>query len=375
MDPLTRLGSSVTLLGMQDLKLTISEFKVFVKVVSYYLHRRIVRFWKWFEHKKDIIVTFLTAKRGLYQRPFLHTSFFALVGIGVIIAPLVANSYPSSAAETLGSITPPSAVLSSLEDHEMSTTISEKPRDTVIAHTISEGETLEALAERYGVSIESIRWANPSLKGDKLALGKELSIPPVTGVVHKVVRGETIYSIAKKYNTDPQKILNWPFNDFTDLDTFALASGQMLIVPDGEMPQPKPVVKPSTYIADVGIVPGDGQFIWPTQGRITQRPVSYHMAVDIANNTLPTVSAADGGKVIVVEYGRYGYGHHVIIDHGNGYQTLYGHLSQIFVSAGQNVTKGGAIGKMGSTGRSTGPHLHFEVRKNGALLNPLGFLK
>lgn len=375
MDPLTSTNSSVTVIPMRAIRELLSEFKVFVRTVSFYLQRKTDRGWRWFESKKSIVVAFLTARRGVYQRPFLHTSFFALVGVGVTIAPLVANSYPTSASEALHDFTPPSAVLSSLDEHEMSTTVSEKPRDSIITHTVVEGDTLDAIADKYGVSVESIKWLNTSLKDDKLAIGKELSIPPVTGVVHKVARGETIYSIAKKYNTDAQNIVNWPFNDFTDLDSFAIAAGQTLIIPDGEIPEAKPVFSSPRTIADVGVSPGDGQFIWPTQGRITSRPASYHMAVDIANNALPGIAAADGGKVVLVERQRYGYGHHVIIDHGNGYQTLYGHMSEIYVSAGQNIGKGGVIGKMGSTGRSTGPHLHFEVRKNGVLLNPLGFLK
>jgi murein DD-endopeptidase MepM/ murein hydrolase activator NlpD len=99
------------------------------------------------------------------------------------------------------------------------------------------------------------------------------------------------------------------------------------------------------------------------------------MALDIANNSLPPVMAADAGKVILVEKQRYGYGWHVIVDHQNGFQTLYAHMSDIYVSPGQAVSKGSVLGKVGSTGRSSGPHLHFEIRKNGVQLNPLGFLQ
>ncbi|MEK7165719.1 MAG: peptidoglycan DD-metalloendopeptidase family protein [Patescibacteria group bacterium] len=352
----------------------VREFGEFIRIAAHYVQKRGYQGWVWLEAKKDIVVSFLVTKRGIYQRPFLHSSFFSLIGVGIVIAPIIATSYPSQAAQGLENFIPPSAVLSSLDNQEFSTEESSKPRDSILIHVIVEGDTLGSLSEEFGVSIESIRWLNPDLKGDKLTVGNDLSIPPVTGIVHKVTRGETIYSIAKKYQTDAQKILNWPFNDFADLDTFALTAGQPLVVPDGVMPKAKPVYIPQ-LIAQVGQSAGDGQFTWPTQGVISQRPVSYHMAVDIANRDLPAILAADAGKVILVEYGRFGYGYHVIIDHNNGYQTLYGHMSDIYVSIGQAVSKGSVIGKMGSTGRSSGPHLHFEVRKGGVLLNPLGFIK
>lgn len=349
------------------------DFVDFIRFFTLYSRKRIRQTWAGFEVRKDVLVSFLVTKRGLYQRPFLHTSFFVLVGGGIIAAPIIATTYPTVAIE-LNDYTPPSAVLSSFDDQGILTQVSEKPRDSVIKHTVSEGETISSIAEKYNVSTDTVKWANPDIKGEKIAIGQELAIPPVTGVVIKVTKGETIYSIAKKYKTEPQNILNFPFNDFTDLDTFALAAGQTLVVPDGVMPEAQPVYSPR-LIAQVGAIPGDGQFIWPTQGLITQRPVSYHMAVDIANPSLPGVAAADGGQVVVVERQRYGYGWHVIVDHKNGYQTLYAHLSDIYVNVGQGVSKGSIIGKMGSTGRSSGPHLHFEVRKSGVLLNPLGYLK
>ncbi|HCM37061.1 MAG: Peptidase M23 family protein [Candidatus Gottesmanbacteria bacterium GW2011_GWB1_43_11] len=359
---------------MRTLKDTSWDFLQFLRAVSLYTRRRLREFWTWFEAKKDTIVSFLVTKRGTYQRPFLHTSFFMLVGVGMVGLPIIANNYPSVSAEQLNNFTPPSAVLSSFDDQGTLTQVSEKPRDSVIAYKIEKGDVLSKIAEKFGVSIDSIKWLNPQLTDDDLTVGDSLQIPPVSGVVIKVQKGETIYSIAKKYKTDAQKILNWPFNDFVDLDTFALMAGQSLVVPDGIMPEAQPQYSPQA-IAQVGKIVGNGQFIWPTVGIITQYPVSYHMALDIANSGLPAINAADGGKVVLVEFGRYGYGHHVIIDHGNGYQSLYGHMSDIYVKVGQAISKGQTIGKMGSTGRSSGPHLHFEIRQSGVLLNPLNFLK
>lgn len=358
---------------MKQLKAESEQLVWFFRAASFYFRKRTREAWRRFEEKKNTLVEILITKRGTYQRPFLHTSFFVLVGAGIVAAPIIHNTYPTQANQ-LEEFTPPSAVFSSLDEQETLTQISEKPRDTVVNYTVEDGDTLSTIAEKFSISVDTIKWANPTVKETTLKPGQDLSIPPVTGLVIKVQKGETIYSIAKKYQTDPQKILNFPFNDFSDLDTFALAAGQQLVVPDGVVPEAKPVYTPQT-IATVGVTPGDGQFIWPTQGRVTQYPVSYHMALDIANNALPAIMAADSGKVILVEYAKYGYGHHVIIDHGNGYQTLYGHMSEIYVSPGQNVSKASVIGKMGSTGRSSGPHLHFEIRRSGILLNPLGFLK
>lgn len=355
-----------------------SEFWEFCHYFYRYAKKRLGQFWYWFESKKDVLVGFLVTKRGVNQRPFLHSSFLVLVSLGVFIAPVVASSYPTVATSQLGDYTPPSAVLTSFDDQGTFTQVSEKPRDSIEMYKIKTGDTLAKIADRYGVSVDTIKWANPEKikNDDKLTVDVELVVPPVTGLVVKVKKGETVYSLAKKYKVDAQNIVNFPFNDFTDLDTFALAAGQHLVIPEGIMPEaPNPSFAPP-LIAQVGTAStGNGQFMWPTQGIITQRPVSYHMAVDIANSGLPPIKAADSGKVVLVEYLQYGYGRHVIVDHGNGYQTLYGHMSEIYVSVGQPVTKGSVIGKMGSTGRSTGSHLHFEVRKGGVLLNPLNFLQ
>ena len=353
----------------------VTDFQTFLRSLYRYTNKRLRSLWQQFEASKSLLVTILVAKRGIYTRPFLHTSLFMLIVVGIVVAPIIRNTYEAN-AESLEEFTAPSAVLSSFDEQDTLTQISEKPRDGVIAYTVVEGDTVSTIAEKFGISTDTIKWANPKLDDDDLTIGQELAIPPVTGMVIKVAKGETIYSIAKKYKTEAQSIVNYPFNNFADLDSFALNAAQMLVVPDGVMPESKPIYSPR-LIAQVGVgdQAGSGQFIWPTNGTITQRPVSYHMALDIANNALPGILAPDGGKVILVEYARYGYGHHVIIDHANGYQTLYGHMSEIYVSAGQAVAKGSVIGKMGSTGRSTGTHLHFEIRKGTTLLNPLSFLK
>ncbi|MBL7159880.1 peptidoglycan DD-metalloendopeptidase family protein [Candidatus Microgenomates bacterium] len=329
-----------------------------------------------FETAKGEVVSFLMVKRGRYSRPFLNLSLFLLIGVGILAGPIIAETYPTIAKEELGQFASPSTLLTSLtpQEFETKTVISQKPRDKVMIYKVQTGDTLSLIAQKFGISVDTIRWANNNLSEKaKLKIDQELKIPPVTGIVVKVSRGETIYSLAKKYQTDAQNIVNFPFNDFDDLDTFALNIGQILIVPDGVPPKEKPIII-QTPLAPL-LAGGTGQFAWPTGGRVTQRPVWYHMAVDIANKEAPGIAAAESGVVSYVAQQTYAYGYHVIIDHGNGLQTLYAHLSQIYVASGESVGRGQIVGKMGSTGRSTGTHLHFEVRKNGVAVNPLPYLK
>lgn len=238
---------------------------------------------------------------------------------------------------------------------------------------MKQGDTLASIGKKFDVSVDTIKWAN-NLKTDTIVEGDTIKVPPVTGVVHKVAPGENVYAIAKKYHTDAQKIVNFPFNNFVDLDTFTLATGQTLYVVDGVIEDAKPKTF-STFAQVKSGVRGSSRFIWPTTGVITQYPVWYHMALDIANNASPSIIASDTGTVVYSGCVGYGYGCHVIIDHGNGYQSLYGHFALIDVSAGQVVSQGQRLGTMGTTGRSTGIHLHFEIRSGGVLLNPLSFLQ
>ncbi len=357
----------------------IKAFRVFFSDVAIwrdgwknYLERRLKRFGVWFEAQKSVLVDILMARRGTYQRPFLHLSLGLLLVGGVVSAPMIANAYPGGIPDAVNEYTPSSAVVTSLDmsDYGVQTQVSQKPRDQVISYKVQEGDTLNKIASKFDISIETIEWAN-DLKSDTLSLNQELKIPPVTGIVHKVREGETVQSIAKKYRTDPQNIVNFPFNDFSDMDTFALNVGQTLIVPDGIQPQAAPVAIPMPQI----VAGGTGHFIWPTSGTITQYPIWYHMAYDIANPAAPGIMAADSGVVTLVDYMRYGYGNHVIVEHGGGISTLYGHMSDIYVKPGDRVARGQVIGRMGNTGRSTGTHLHFETRVNGSAINPVGYFR
>lgn len=361
----------------QQVKSFLSELLFFFKTFFVYFQNKIVGVSLKFEFTKGAIVQLMVFKRGRYKRPFLHFGMMLLLGLGVLVAPILTETNPLiTQNKTLSQSLSPSEVLSSITDTDVfQTQISPKPRDKVISYTVEKGDTLSTIADKFAVSTDTIRWVN-NLTGDKLTVGDELKIPPVTGMVHKVERGDTVFTIAKKYDSDAQKIVNFPFNDFANPETFSLVEGQMLVVPDGVKPKApirspriQPVFTPSQ------IAQSSAGFIWPTVGAITQYPVWYHNAVDIANKEAPDVAAAKSGKVKSAICDKGGYGCHIILDHGAGVETLYAHMQRFYVGEGQDVSQGQGIGQMGATGRSTGTHLHFEVRQNGVIINPLGFLK
>ena len=354
------------------------DLKLFLTFIKEYAASRILSWAKGFESLKDIIVAFLVVKRGKYSSSFLNTSFFMLVAAVVVGGPIIVENNPFiSSIEQKSSHYQAAIVSYNPYESSLGTVISVKPRDKIIEYEVVSGDTLASIAKKFDISVDTIKWAN-NLKEDVIKPEQILKIPPITGVVHTVKSGDNIYSIAKKYKVDAQNIVNFPFNDFADLDTFALNISQIIYVPGGVI-EPTFAEAPAgegRFVAQIQAgVKGSSNFIWPTSGMITQYPVWYHMALDIANNVAPSVLASDTGTVTFAGCLNYGYGCHIIIDHGNGYQTLYGHLSSIGVSPGQIVNKGTQIGVMGSTGRSSGTHLHFEIRSEGTLLNPLNFLK
>lgn len=331
-----------------------------------------------FEKGKGAFVTALYKQRGKLAKQFMHTGMAGLVALGMVIAPVVAQEFPGRSVNPW-EVNSPSAVLSaSTNEMEMDTLISDKMRDKITEYKVQEGDTVSSIAEKFGVSTDTIRWQNNLASKDSIKVGQTLEILPVTGVAHKVKKGDTVYSIAKYYDTTAQGLVDFPFNSFVNDETFELAIGQTIIVPEGIKPSEilwAPLARVKQTTPNAGSVTASGVFVWPTGGTITQRWVWYHKAVDIANNAAPNILAADSGTVIVAGWpDQSGYGNRVVIDHGNGYKTLYGHMSRIAVVAGQTVARGNVIGQMGSTGRSTGTHLHFEVILNGVYLNPLNVL-
>ncbi|MFV1916984.1 MAG: peptidoglycan DD-metalloendopeptidase family protein [Patescibacteria group bacterium] len=353
-----------------------SELKLFSSELARYVANKLHLSFLRFESGKGIFVSALYRQRGKMARRLIHISMAGLAAVGMMIAPVIAQEFPGRSVNPWDIPSPSSVISAATYDPYTQTLVSEKVRGEVIEYEVQEGDTVSSIAEKFGVEVNTIRWQN-DLSGDRIKIGQPLEILPVAGVAHKVRKGDTVYSIAKKYDVDAQQIVNFPFNTYTNDETFELAIGQTILVPDGVMPS---VVRTAPRVRqltpDAGTVVASGNFVWPTSGRITQRFVWYHKALDIANRAAPNVLAADSGTVVGAGWlDGYGYANRVIIDHGNGYRTLYAHLASVYVVAGQTVSRGSPVGRMGCTGRCTGTHLHFEVIRNGVYLNPLSVLQ
>lgn len=364
--------------------LVLSEISEFGKTMGWYFGKKASLVAVNFEGAKAIVVEILKARRGTYQKPFLHVGMVFLVVIGILFAPVIYDRYPASAFSEPTSLDSSLGTISGQQDITNVGTVtmeSEKPRRDVVTHEVKSGDTLSSIAKKYGVDADSIAYLNNFDKEQILRPGDAVKVPPVSGVIVKVASGDTIYSLAKKYGLlSAQPIADWPYNTFVDDEKFTLAVGQTLVIPDGKQPEdvafiPAPRAVSTGLLGSGSFNPGSGQFAWPTNGIITQHRSSYHTGVDIANGIGTNVFAADSGRVIEASGGwNGGYGNHILINHGNGYVTMYAHLSRILVSVGQDVSRGQNIGLMGSTGRSTGSHLHFEIRQGGSFLNPEAFL-
>jgi len=357
----------------------ISDIRQYAKEAGHYLTIRTEQMLDKLFVGKGIIVTTLYKKRGKYARPLIHLGMSGLAGLSMVIAPIVAQEFPGRSVDPWTIPQSSLSVSASTQEAQIQTNFSEEVRGEVIDYKVQKGDTVSSIAAKYGISADTIRWQNNLSEKASIKEGQNLQILPITGIAHIVKKGDTVYSIAKKYDIDPQGIVNYPFNSFSNDETFQLAIGQVVMVPDGVKPADVFLPAPSRIrqtTPDAGTIAGSGIFIWPTAGTITQRFVWYHKGLDIANHAAPDVLAADSGKVLVAGWpDAYGYGNRVVIDHGNGYRTLYGHLQKIYVLPGQGVGRGSPIGKMGSTGRSTGTHLHFEVTLNGVYYNPLNVLQ
>lgn len=331
----------------------------------------------WVGWLKDQLSKLMYRQRGRFSQTFVNVSmaflFFLVIVFSGTLENLVVNS---DGSENGGS----NYLLAAANKSAANTLISNLPKGETTEYRVQEGDTVSSIAQKFGVTMDTIIWENNLKTVDSIKIGQILKILPVTGVRHTVKRGETIYSIAKSYQVDAQNIIDYPFNTFANDETFALSAGQELIIPDGIKPKEVVVDKATLVTRTVAPIPGvvgEGNFMWPTSGYISQRYSWYHQAVDIANASHPDILASQGGTVVTAGWNAGGYGNYVVINHGNGYQTLYAHMvtGSIVVKAGQVVTQGQKLGVMGSTGRSTGTHLHFEVIGPGGKLNPLTVLK
>lgn len=239
------------------------------------------------------------------------------------------------------------------------------PRRRIITHTVAEGESLWSIAARYGLDIDTLRWSNPELEHnpDLVYPGQELVILPVPGVYHTVKGHETVESLARTYGVEPEDIINYRLNRLKP--PYRLVKGQKLVIPYGGKKAhcPRPSLAP------------DHPFAWPAAGRITKGFQPGHGAIDIAVAYGCPVYAARAGRVVRIDWDDSGYwGFWVVLDHGDGLRSYYAHLKGATVVVGQWVERGQEIGRIGSTGNSTGPHVHFEIRENGVRRDPLAYL-
>lgn len=256
-------------------------------------------------------------------------------------------------------------------------------RAEIISYTVAAGDTVSSIAKQFGLTVNTILWANDLAAYSLIRPGDSLSILPESGVVHNVKSGDTISKIARTYDVSEDEILAG--NKLGAV----LKIGDKIMVPGGTKlktvvaSKPKPSANTGlSIIRDFVKTPdapsantSDAKMLWPTEGhRITQYFSWSHTGLDIANKTGTPLYAAEAGTV---EYSGWsnGYGYNVVINHGGGKKTRYAHASKLFVSVGDSVSRGENIAAMGSTGWSTGPHIHFEVIINGTKYNPLNYIK
>jgi len=363
----------------ESIKSFFDDFAAFLRAWLTFFKKGLVSLTSFLDENKSRGAYFLYRKRGKLARPVSHFGVGLMMILGVAISPLFSPDQIDRAIGEGGAV---------LGENSFNFTVlgvennSSGRRGGVVDYVVVEGDTASSIAQKFNVSLDTIRWANDLKSVDDVKVGQTLKILPETGVLHSVKRGETVYSIAKTYGIDPQAIVDFPFNTFINDETFALAVGQDLIVPGGVMPKAKPWSPPTVPSETVPQAPDYvasalGEYIWPTTGKISQGYHWYHKAIDIADSSGPAVVASRGGTVVDAGWTApsRGYGIYVVVDHGDGVQTLYAHLSSVSVSAGQQVLRGQVLGRMGSTGRSTGTHLHFEIRTSSGNVNPLSYLQ
>lgn len=378
------MRKTFSFLSVKQLKKTvlffIHEWKAFLAFLKIYVSDKFILFSSVFEGRKNAVVKGILIKRGKKNRFFLHVSIMVILTIGVVISPFISETQLFGKGKSqLSFAQSPQDSLELSQDNVFQTKNTVTIRDEIIPYTVQKGDTISSIAQKFGISEDTIKWEN-DLDSDAITIGDTLSILPVTGVAHKVAAGDTIYSIAKKYDINAQGIADFPFNDFANPQTFSLVTGQIVIVPDGVKPeeQVKPQYTRQAFIATGPVTVTDAGFTWPVSGSLNQGYAWYHTGIDIgASVGVPVVSAQSGTVAQVFTSGwNGGYGTHVIISGDNGYSTLYAHMSGVNVSAGDRVSAGkSVVGWIGLTGRTTGAHLHFEVRSAGGNLNPLSFLR
>lgn len=273
-------------------------------------------------------------------------------------------------------------------DIQLKTNIpADKPRYKPVEYRVSRGDSIFAISKSYNVEPETVLWANYDVLQDdphSLKPGQVLSIPPTNGIYYQWKANDTLQSVAAEFDANIDDIINYPGNNI-DLTDPKVDSGSWVMVPGGSREFVQWLVptvgtgnsgtgsSPTSQNACPGGAVGSGGFMWPADAHSLSGNDywSGHLGIDIAAGEGAPVYAADSGVVTMAQGGyNYGYGNVIQIDHGNGYSTVYAHLSAISVSPCQSVSAGQWIGASGNTGNSQGAHLHFEVRQGGGSISP-----
>ncbi len=353
-----------------------------------------------------------------HRRGVSHASVFALaLAATAIIGGQVSGELDSvstlSPAKTYGSASVASrdygdfnatvsamAARASSASNAAAATESDGAKPVFVMHQAAEGESLGSIAERYGVSVDYLIWNNPEVGADPnmLLVGEELLVPGAPGIVYDVRLGDTISDIAATYSVNASDIVSFAPNKLDTPDL--ILEGMVLLLPGGvpPAPPPPPVVEedttgpadsapeesapvpvtlpPAAVVREAPAVVSAG-FIWPVNGTVWggfgPRWGSFHKGIDIGAGYGTAVGAAAAGQVVLATAGG-GYGNYVIVRHADGLETLYAHLSAIYVSLGQYVGQGETLGAVGCTGWCTGNHLHFEVHVGSTPVDPMGYL-
>jgi LysM repeat protein len=311
-------------------------------------------------------------------------------------APTPVQTIPeSSGAASMPAYEPSSGGVSGLvRVSKVDTDLPEKSRMEGTSYTVQKGDSVFGIAKEFSLQPESVLWANyETLQDDPqmVEVGLPLNIPPTDGVYYKWKEGDKVEKVAERYHADVLKILAWPGNNL-DITNPVFEPGKFYMIPEGtsefrvwvipdfakgKSGTTASISGPGACDTGDGGAVGYGSFIWPTSSAHGISGNDYwggHLGIDIASLTGNMILAADSGVVTYSGPIGGGYGIMVMIDHGNGYRTVYAHLDQTKVSCGQSVSQGHVIALSGNTGNSTGPHLHFEVRYYGGFVNPWSIL-
>jgi murein DD-endopeptidase MepM/ murein hydrolase activator NlpD len=230
----------------------------------------------------------------------------------------------------------------------------------ISVYVVREGDSLSQIAKMFGVSVNTIIWANDIGKGGIIREGQDLVILPVSGLEYTIKKGDTPGKIVKKYGGTVEELLS-----FNDIYENTLTVGDTIIIPNGKKSTPRYSSRNTRKVVRGTNVPAyNGYYIRPVKNAVKSQGLHGYNAVDLAAPRGTQIVAAASGKVIISRNSGWngGYGRYIVIKHPNGTQTLYAHTSGNIVKVGWNVVQGQVIGYVGSTGRSTGPHVHFEIR-------------